>query len=256
MNVELFLESWGLNSLNLLSLIWLLVCWLGYSQFAKRKAKTAMCLASVMHDHRVDWMHELLFRENRVSDASVIANLERNVAFMASTTILVLAGVLTALANADDLAGELSRVPYFAHITVQQMQLKLLVLSVVFVYAFFTFTWSLRQFGFSGVLLCAMPIIKEGDMSEDQHHTYALHCGKVMDQAAHSYNYGLRAYYFSLAMLMWFVHPVLFMLTVAAVVAVLHHREFRSKTLRLLQQVNEDWDRFSVQQKKRLNKAD
>lgn len=247
---EGFLSSWGLTGLNIISLLWLLLCWLGYGQFAKWKAKKTLCLASVMHDHRVDWMYAMLYRDNRISDAAVVANLERNVAFMASTTILVLAGVLTALANADNLAVEIQQVPYFSHVTVHQMQLKLLVLSIVFIYAFFTFTWSLRQFGFSGVLFCAMPMIKEGDMTEEQHKTYALHCGKVMDQAAHSYNYGLRAYYYSLAMLMWFVHPLLFMWSVAMVVAVLYHREFRSKTLLLLQQVNEDWDRFSLQRKK------
>tara|TARA_B100000446_G_scaffold46105_2_gene42132 strand:- start:27579 stop:27797 length:219 start_codon:yes stop_codon:yes gene_type:complete len=63
-------------------------------------AKKTECIASVMHRLRMDWMQQLLHRDNRVSDASIIANLERNVSFMASTSILILAGLLTVIASA------------------------------------------------------------------------------------------------------------------------------------------------------------
>ena len=39
------------------------------------------------------------------------------------------------------------------------------------------------------------------------------------------------AYYFGVAALSWFLHPVLMMIVTAGVVYVLHQREFRSKTL-------------------------
>jgi uncharacterized membrane protein len=45
---------------------------------------------------------------------------------------------------------------------------------------------------------------------------------------------GLRSYYYSLALLMWFIHPYAFMAASAAVVAVLYRREFRSRTLKTL----------------------
>jgi uncharacterized membrane protein len=45
---------------------------------------------------------------------------------------------------------------------------------------------------------------------------------------------GLRTYYFSLALLVWFIHPVAFMITTTWVVAVLYRREFHSKTLKAL----------------------
>ncbi len=85
---------------NTFCILWFLVCWIGYSRFARHMAKKTECIASVMHRLRMDWMQQLLHRDNRVSDASIIANLERNVSFMASTSILILAGLLTVIASA------------------------------------------------------------------------------------------------------------------------------------------------------------
>ena len=52
--------------------------------------------------------------------------------------------------------------------------------------------------------------------------------------AAAHFNAGVRAYYFGLAALGWFLHPWLFMALTGWVVLVLYRREFRSKLLRTL----------------------
>src|SRR5690606_41250626 len=49
--------------------------------------------------------------------------------------------------------------------------------------------------------------------------------------AAHSFNLGLRSYYFALAMLSWFINPWVFMAITAGVVYVLYRREFKSEVL-------------------------
>ncbi len=231
--------------INLACLIWFLGSWIGYSRFAKRMAKRTNCLSSVMHRFRLAWMRELLFREQRVADSSIIANLERSVSFLASTTILVLAGIVTVLASSDQIYRLLVQLPFVAYTSPEQLQFKLLLLVCIFIYAFFTLTWSMRQFGFCSVLVGATPVFKPDEMTDSQRDVYARHCGKVMDQAAHSYNFGLRAYYFSMATLAWFVHPLAFVLAVALVVVILYRREFHSSTLRALVEVDEDWGRFN-----------
>lgn len=230
-----------LDWLNAACLVWFLFCWVGYSRFARHMAKRTDCLASVMHRLRMDWMQQLLFREQRVSDASIIANLERNVSFMASTSILVLAGVVSIIASAEQFYTQLSILPFAAQTSVALLQLKLLAFACIFVYAFFTFTWSLRQFGFCSVILGATPVQQLNDMSLAQQRAYASNSGKVLDQAAHSYNYGLRAYYFSMAMLAWFVDPLLFIFATALVVVILYRREFHSRALAALLEVGRDW---------------
>ncbi len=241
MAVQEFL-SWVVSEwLNFMSLAWFALCWVGYSEYAKRKAPNTECIALVMHQHRIDWMRHVLSREVRVADASIIANLERNVSFMASTSMLVLAGLVTVLVRAGDVHQLLSSLPFVTDARPALVQLKLLVLCSVFIYAFFTFTWSLRQFGFGGVLLGAMPLNQKNSLSDEECDRYAESSAKVLDKAAHSYNYGLRSFYFAMALLGWFIHPLLFIVGVSLVVGILYRREFHSSTLKALLQVNADW---------------
>lgn len=227
-----------INWVNVACLIWFLTCWIGYARFARFMAKKSHCIASTMHSLRLNWMSELIHRDVRVADASIIANLERNVAFMASSSILVLAGIFTMLASADKVNLVLSNLHITAPSTSEEVQLKLLLMALVYVYAFFTFTWSLRQFGFCGVIIGATPLAP--NIENKEFDILVKHGAKVFDQASHSYNFGLRAYYFSMACLAWFVHPLFFIIAVAVVVWILYQREFKSSTMRALLQVSQD----------------
>lgn len=230
--VRLTMEILAFIKLNdVLALLWLLSCWFAYTRFAKRKAKTTDCLASVLHRYRVDWMERFLTREQRVADAALLANIERNVSFFASTTLLVLAGLVTALAAADKVQLTLELLPFTASSSAQELELKFLILISIFIYAFFTFTWSLRQFGFVSVLLGAAPQVDEDDKDPAAIKRYAKYSAKVLDQAGHSFNYGLRSYYFALACMAWFIDARLMALSVTVVIIVLYIREFRSSSL-------------------------
>merc|ERR1711879_562098 len=107
----------------------------------------------------------------------------------------------------------------------------------VFIYAFFTFTWSMRQFGFASVLVGAAPMPGDTSVTAAERRSFAIYGAKIIDQASHSYNYGLRSFYFSLALISWFINPWLFMVAAAAVVGVLYEREFMSTALKSLQKV-------------------
>lgn len=201
--------------------------------FARKRARKAFCIASVLHKYRQQWMLRMLCRENRIADASLLSNLERNASFLASTAILIIAGLMTALASTEKVHALISSLP-FSHpnLSAHQVQFKILVLLLINVYAFFTFTWSMRQYGFCAVLLGAAPIYEEHAEPSEESKNYARQTAKVIDQAGHSYNYGLRAFYFSLAVLSWPLNTWVFICSVALVVAVLFGREFHSKTLK------------------------
>ena len=103
---------------------------------------------------------------------------------------------------------------------------------MIFVFAFFKFTWSLRQFNYLLVLIGAAPLfdrIAAGDGA-----AAARRAARMSDLAVNHFNVGIRAYYFGLAALAWFIHPLLFMAASAWVVLVLWRREFRSNTLAAL----------------------
>jgi len=215
-------------------LTWFVSCWLGYVTFAKRQAKKTRCIASVMHRHRISWMERLLHREHLIADTALLASLERQVTFFASTTILILAALLTLLSTSERLFDVLSAIPGAYPSSMFDIQIRLMLMISIFIFAFFTFTWSMRQYGFCSVLMGACPRVKPNQEVSEEHQRYAIHLAKIVDHAGHSYNYGLRSYYFAMATLAWFLHPLAFVFASAMVVVVLYQREFHSNTLKVM----------------------
>lgn len=100
------------NLLELIALLWFLVCWLGYTEYSKRRAADRPCLSNTLDLYREDWMRVMLRRENRIADASVVGNLERNGAFFASSCLLILAGIITALGYTQEVMEVFSTMPF------------------------------------------------------------------------------------------------------------------------------------------------
>lgn len=220
--------------LNITALCWFLVCWIGYTRYAWHRGRDTPCLASVLHLYRKDWMARLLLREQRIADASLISNLERNTSFFASSTLLILAGLITLMGATDQAQSLLRDLPFVAPVSREISEMKLLVMLGVFVYAFFTFSWAMRQYNFASVLFGSAPLVGEKHVSEVERKAFANRAAKVLSKAAHSFNLGLRSYYFALGMLSWFINPLVFMAATAGVVWVLYRREFRSSVLEVL----------------------
>lgn len=220
------------SPVDILALSVFIVAWYGYTVFARRKAKTTDCIARSLHQHRIHWMYEVISREVRVSEAALLANLERNIAFFASSTLLILAGLFTLFAKVETLEIVISSLPFAAEVNHLAIQLKLSLLAFIFVLSFFQFTWSMRQYGFLNVMIGATPYDLSG--SNENLTAYAKQMAIVQDQAAHSYNYGLRSYYFALAAMCWFFHPLLLIFMSLWVVYTLFTREFNSKAVKAI----------------------
>jgi uncharacterized membrane protein len=110
-------------------------------------------------------------------------------------------------------------------------ELKILLLVLIFVFAFFKLSWSIRQFGLASVLVGAT---RKTPADAEEYAVHIDRIARLASFASGNFNNGLRAYYFGVAALAWFLHPVLMIAVTASVVYVLHQREFRSKTLGLL----------------------
>ncbi|MBA4726728.1 MAG: DUF599 family protein [Pseudomonas sp.] len=222
------------NLPHLIAVLWFILCWVGYTRYASWRARDTACLASVLHLYREDWMQRLLMRDNRIADANVIGNLERNASFFASSTLIILAGILTALGASDRAVSLLADLPFAQPVSRGLSEIKLLCLAVVFVYAFFTFSWCMRQYNFAAVLVASAPMVGERNVSDQERRAFADRAAQVISMAANQFNFGLRAYYFGMATLAWFVHPWFFMLVTAGVVLILYRREFHSDVLEVM----------------------
>lgn len=217
--------------LELLALVWFLVCWIGYTAYSKHKAYSRACLSNTLDLYRQDWMRVMLSRENRISDASVVGNLERNGAFFASSCLLILAGIITALGYTQQVMEVFSTLPFGTLPTREVWELRMVVLMVIFIYAFFKFTWSMRTYNFLAVLIGAAPLAGDTKTSPASRDAFARSAASVCNQAGDAFNLGLRSYYYALAVVCWFIHPFVFMGASTMIVIVLYRREFRSDAL-------------------------
>jgi uncharacterized membrane protein len=215
------------------ALAFFFVAWPGYARFARSRSGIQPSLLALTNRERSRWMLQTTWRENRVLDGQVVQNLSTSPSFFASTTILIIGGLL-ALLSATERATEIVReIPFAARTSVLVFDLKVVLLTAIFVYAFFRFTWSLRQYTFGALLVAAAP---SHDRFEDDatRQAFAQRAGRVMGLAAETFNDGLRAYYFSFAALAWFFSPWAMAAATAGVVFVLYRREFRSDVLAVL----------------------
>lgn len=208
-----------------------LALWAFYTVIADRLTVDGHTLLAATARHRHTWMRNMCDREVRVSDSALLGNLMRSVSFFASASILILGGLVALLGAGERAYAVVQDLPLVADSPKGLFETKVVLLAAVFVYAFFQITWSLRQFNYCCVLMGAAPA---SDAPAEEKDTYADNAARLNALAAHSFNRGLRGYYFALALMTWFIHAGVMLAATLLVVAVLYRREFRSKTLKAL----------------------
>jgi uncharacterized membrane protein len=179
-------------------------------------------------------MLQATYREVRVVDGVVIQNLSTSPSFFASTTILIIGGLLAVLGTADKATELVKELPFAARTSALVFDLKLLLLLAIFVYAFFRFTWSMRQYTFGALLIAALPEAKLFEEQGLSREAFADKAGRIVGMAAETFNDGLRGYYFAFAAIAWFFSPLAFMVATVGVVYILYQREFGSEVLEVL----------------------
>jgi len=227
-----YFSTLGATYWDLCALVWLLLMWIGYAFYTRRGPAAERSLLAAMERWRQAWAMAMLDRDPRIVDSQVINGLVRNVAFFASTTILILAGLVAMLTSVDEAIAVIRQIPFAQTTSKAMWELKLALLIVIFIYAFFKFGWSMRQHSYSAVVMAAAPPPQA--TPSDSARELACRMARLSSVAAWHFNDGIRAYYFALAALGWFIHAWAFMATSAWVVLVLYRREFRSRALALL----------------------
>ncbi|HYK14586.1 MAG TPA: DUF599 domain-containing protein [Burkholderiales bacterium] len=229
--LNVFLGRLPLPWLDVVALLWFSIWWIVYVWYADYRSTLQPALRR-QTDHFVrEWIARMVERDNRMLDVNVMRNLTRSSQFFASTTMLILGALVALMGYAEKAAGVLAELPFTQQVSERVWELKILLLVLIFVYAFFKFSWSIRQFGLCSILVGATR--KPPADAEE----YAVHIDRItliVNFANGNFNNGLRAYYFGVAALSWFLHPVLMIAMTTAVVYVLHQREYRSRTVQAM----------------------
>ncbi|HVI51538.1 MAG TPA: DUF599 family protein [Candidatus Sulfotelmatobacter sp.] len=219
----------GWTVLDVTALVSVMAMWFCFAWLVERSHWAKLSLTSVVNAQRLEWMLRLTNREARISDASLLGNLMRSMSFFASATVIILGGVAAMLGSADRGYDALRSIPALSLISKELYEEKVLLLGLIFIYSFLQFTWGMRQFNYCCILVGAAPLTSD---TQQEKMAFAKMAARVTELGARSFNHGLRGYYFALATLAWFIHPLAYIAAGAAVVLILWRREFHSKTRR------------------------
>jgi uncharacterized membrane protein len=215
---------------------WFLACWIGYATYADRGGGRRSLMWR-MHEYRRAWLNRMVARDNRIVDTQICNVLVQNISFFASAAILVIGGLLAVLGARDQAIAALAELPLATPTSTWVWETKILLLVVVFTYAFFSLTWSLRQFNYVAIMIGAAPPPEQAGQALTER--FVERAASLATRAGDHFNKAMRAYYFGLAALSWLLNPLLLMVVSTWVVAVVWRREFRSVTLELLGPVGE-----------------
>ncbi|NBS72071.1 MAG: DUF599 domain-containing protein [Betaproteobacteria bacterium] len=220
--------------LDWLALVFFASAWVGYAQFSNRWASRRPSILAATNRFRLRWMQMSLSREPRVLDGIITQSLSNTPTFFSSTTILIIGGLLALMGTTDKAAELVREIPFSQPTPILIFELKIIVLITIFVYAFFRFSWSMRQYTWVALMIGALPPPEFFQFNPDSKNDYAGRVATMTGLAAETFNDGLRSYYFSFAVMGWFFSPIAFVVTTLLIVAILYNREFQSDVLDVL----------------------
>lgn len=186
-------------------------------------------VSTLMKQFRHEWMRELITRQPRIFDASILSTLRQGTTFFASASMLAIGGGLALIGNTERLLGiaqdlTLNTAPAVV------WEVKIFAVLLLVTNAFLKFVWSHRLFGYCAVLMAAVP----NDTSDPRAIERADQAAGLNVTAARSFNRGMRSLYFALGGLPWLLGAVPLIVATLATVLVLWRREFASESRRAL----------------------
>ena len=212
-------------STTLITTLLPLLCYIAYNIIVPQVEKLRPSLSAIMNMQRRRWVANATLRESPF-DAILAGNIMGSVSFLASTAVLLILAIFAVFGQVPALMATLDSLSLDRVYTVLDVQLHLLVMLTMFVLAFFAFTLSLRQFNHYCIMLGAME--RGGAISEQE--IDAITAMNAL--GAKNFNSGIRAYYFSVATVAWFVSEWLPIVACVVTILILAHREFFSSSHR------------------------
>lgn len=211
-----------LSRLDILALLFFLLSFLGSGLVIENAPTMRPSVTTLMSQYRREWMEELITREPRIFDATILSTLRQGTTFFGSSCLIAIGGVLAMLGNTDRLIDVAADFPLPVQ-TAAYWEMKLLLIALLLMYAFLKFVWSNRLFGYCAVVMAAVPNAAgaKADLRASQ-------AAELNIRAAWNFNRGLRGIYFGLAALGWLMGPVVLIITTVVTLYTLLAREFMS----------------------------
>lgn len=220
---------------DLVAFSWFLISIVGYRMIAGFGPLERISIVGAVQRQRERWLRNMALRDQRILDGQLLGGLSQGNAFFASTTALIVGGLLATIGSGEKVQALVERLPYVAPASPVLIEMKLLLLVAIFVYAFFKFAWAFRLSHYAAIMIGATPILEPGK-NEPDCEAHAMRTARLIGLAAEHANGGIRAFYYAAAAMAWFFHPWAMVASSTWVVLILLRRDFFSRSRRLLAQ--------------------
>ena len=220
------------SALDIVALMTFLCVMVGYGYATAMPPLERRSIVSAVQRQRERWMQNMAVRDMRMVDAQLLGGLSQGNAFFASTSAIIIGGLVTLLGSGDKVQVLLERLPFAATSSATLFEIKLLLLIGIFVFSFFKFAWAFRLSHYTAIMIGATPIAEAGN--EAYRESHARRTAHLIGLAAGHANTGLRGYYHAMAAMAWFFHPVALLVATMWVLAILVRRDFFSRSRRLM----------------------
>jgi uncharacterized membrane protein len=221
-------DSFFLTLTDYAALALFIVAWLVHGMASDGKIVGRVSLTNAMNAQREAWMRTMAKRELRMIDTSIMVGLQQGTAFFASSSLIAVGGCFALLGASDHVLNVMSELSLSETPLRSVFEIKVLGLITILAFAFFKFGWSYRLFNYCSILIGAVPMVKEGAAHGWELEVALGRAIKMNILAGRHFNSGLRAVFFSIGYLGWFIDPRVFVLTTILLFAVLLRRQFFS----------------------------
>ncbi len=220
-------DSILLDPLDLVALAYFLIGWIVFAQATQGRLFSRPTLTSLMNRQRETWMRTMARRDLRMIDTGIMMGLQQGTAFFASSSLLALGGCFALLGSTDQVIAVLDDLPTNEDIARPVFEAKVFGLTGILAYAFFKFGWAYRLFNYCSILIGAVPIVKDG-IEDAATERAVMRAARMNQLGGKHFNAGLRAIFFALGYLGWFIGPWFFLATTTFTLFVLVRRQFFS----------------------------
>ena len=218
--------------LDLFAFIWFLLAWVGIGFVVDLTRIGGPSLSRLMDEERRQWMRHMAAREVRIVDTAIMASLQNGTAFFASASMIALGGAFTLLNQTDRMMEIFHDLPFHLASSKSELEIKIVMLVVIYGYAFFKFGWAYRLFNYAAILIGAVPPANDPDVAARER--AIVRAADMQIDAGHHFHWGLRALFFSLGLFGWFIDARVFLATTTFILAVLLRRQYLSKARKAL----------------------
>jgi uncharacterized membrane protein len=216
MDYAQFLTTFGNDLAAFAASVFLLLV---YHRFLAYKVKRnpAYSVQSVNVIARTAWVHSIMDEGKKdVLPVQTFRNSTMASVFLASTSVLLIMGVMSLSGQADKLDSSWHALNVLGAKHAALWQIKLLLILIDLFFAFFSFSMSIRIFNHVGYMINVPPSMNQRMISP-------AHVAGHLNRAGYFFSIGMRSYHFLMPLVFWLFGPHFMLAGTLGLILVLYY---------------------------------